>query len=97
MVPGGLEVVVVTLLAVAAGVVELPAGKGAEVTVVEGVVTGTTGVVEVEVVEVVGGVTGVEEVDEVDEVEELELELVVDEATGELEMPLEPEQGKVTM
>ena len=72
------DVVVATFVPVAAGVVELPAGKGTEVTVVEGVGTGvTTGVVVVEVgvVEVEVEVDEVEVEDvEVEDVEELEVE-----------------------
>lgn len=90
--------VVVTPVAVAIGVVVLPAGKGA---VVMGVVGFGGGVVEP--VEMGGGASGMEEVevedvDEVDEVEEVEEveeieELEVEEATSVLTIPLEPEQG----
>ena len=86
--------VVVTLLAVATGVVELPAGKGAVVIGVDGFGGGV-----VEPVEVGGGASGMEEVEvveveEVEEVEELEVEeLEVEEATSVLTIPLEPEQG----
>lgn len=92
----------------AAGVVELPAGKGTGATGVE-VVVGTTGVettggaTGVEEVEVTGGATGVEEVEVVGGatgvatgvVEVLE---VVGAAAGALAIPeTPPEHGKVTM
>ncbi len=67
---GALEdvVVVIAFVAVADVVVELPAGKGAVLTVVESTGGSTMGieevdVVEVEVLEVVGGATGVEVVE----------------------------------
>ena len=94
---------VVATDAVEAGVVALPAGKGAEVIVVEVAGGGTiTGVVEevtgggtdtgVVVEEVAGGGTGVEDVDVVlVVVDELELEPP---AIGPVPVPT---QGKVTM
>lgn len=96
------EDVVETCEAVADDVVVLPAGKGAELAVVEvvgGGAAATTGVVEVEVV--VGDATGVEEVEVVDVVRVLLVldVLEVDEAaSGELATPeAPPVQGNVTM
>ena len=82
--------VVVTPVAVAIGLVELPTGKGAVVIGVEAFGGGV-----VEPVEVGGGASGMEEVEDVEEVEEVEdvEELEVEEATAVLTRPLEPEQG----
>lgn len=98
------EDVVETCEAVADDVVVLPAGKGAELAVVEvvgGGAAATTGVVEVEVEVVVGDATGVEEVEVVDVVRVLLVldVLEVDEAaSGELATPeAPPVQGNVTM
>lgn len=96
------EDVVVAFEAVAAGVVELPAGKGMEVVDVFVDDTGATGVEEVDVVIVVEEVEveDVEVVEDVEDVDDVEDVLEVLEA---LEAPLaigvapEPEQGKVTM
>ena len=72
--------VVVFPVAVATGMVVLPAGKGAVVIGVEGFGGGV-----VEPVEVGGGASGMEEVEDVEEVEEVEEleveELEVEEAT----------------
>lgn len=90
---------VLALEAVAAGVVELPTGKGTAATVVE-ITGGATGVEEVEEVDVVTGVVEVVDVLDVLEVEVLEL-LEVDEEVDEAAAPgvlammpePEPEQG----
>lgn len=78
----GVAVVVIAPVAVPAGAVELPTGKGAEVAVVEVVEVGggatTTGVVEVVMVLL----------DVLEELEEVELE--VEETDGELAMAEEP-------
>lgn len=89
---------VLALEAVAAGVVELPTGKGTAATVVE-VTGGATGVEEVEEVDVIGVVEVVDVLDvleveaEVEVLELLEVDEEVDEAAapGVLAMMPEPE------